>query len=142
MSKKKKYPWNKLPSGKKEKKEDDPAEFESVYAGPDFFGEDGGETADPAGKERETSAGTAENAGDPPSPLPSVEPDPRMFLCVYAGPEYFESRASGAGGGAPTVSVKPGKSAYYCPNCGFPVPADAKYCPECGAAQPVKKNNE
>ena len=62
-------------------KNDDPSEFEDVYAGPGMMDE-----LDPTDPdEPETEAAPA------PEPERSKEPDISEFECVYAGPEYFEA---------------------------------------------------
>lgn len=54
-------------------------------------------------------------------------PSQPIAMMVYAGPDFFNKP------GAPA----PGPSRRFCPNCGFPVPSDAKFCQECGTRLPI-----
>ena len=75
-------------------------------------------------------------------------PDPRIFMCVYAGPEYF-SRRNPSGGmfrpdgesdlglkmAAPpeTPPEEPDAALRFCPICGVKVRPGQKFCHECGS---------
>ena len=80
----------------------------------------------------------------PPMPPPQTL-DPRMFMCVYAGPEYFnpgpQNRPLGmAGVFVPAQPAAADKK--FCANCGTPLPENAKFCPECGRKLPEKEEKD
>ena len=134
-------------------------EMNDVYAGPEFFEKNGDEPDEPIdlptdGPDTESSvpsdadAPTSENVPDAPTaenapdgtPLPP-SPD-QMFMCVYAGPDYF-SNTTPAGAFGPPISPEPpappaaldDPDKIFCPNCGMPI-YKGKFCSECGAILP------
>ena len=137
--------------------------FMCVYAGPEFFEKNGDEPdepidlptdgpdtdgaapsdADAPAVDNAPDAPTAENAPDG-TPLPP-SPD-QMFMCVYAGPDYF-SNTTPAGAFGPPISPEqqtppaalddPDK--IFCPNCGMPI-YKGKFCSECGAILPQSED--
>lgn len=134
-------------------------QMNDVYAGPEFFEKDPVEPTeqpDPASEEVEEPAETegSEEAGEtgdaspdadplapPPFPAPKDMP-PEMFMCVYAGPEFFSGpngQPAGAFAPAPVEAPKSdgplGEGQIYCPNCGLAINR-AKFCSECGAILP------
>ena len=79
----------------------------------------------------------------PPMPPPEAL-DPRMFMCVYAGPEYF-NRGPQQNVGiyiSPEQFKKASESRKFCTNCGTPLPENAKFCPECGRKLPSKEEKD
>ena len=134
--------------------DDDPC-MEEVYAGPEFFERPGGEQ--PAEEiEVPDCADGGEAAGEDSLP-PEAPRDPREFMCVYAGPEYFRNRANAAKGmlaGIKTVKCRECEKEYpqtnavcpgcgartvfedgtvACPSCGAHAAPGAKFCDNCGA---------
>ena len=111
--KKRKYPWNK--SG------DDSGAENEVYAGPEFF--EPFERSDPSEPEEK----------DEPRPMEGVyagPPVPPPFMCVYAGPEFFNGIKSQPVGAPAPVKM----STRFCAGCGALVEKGDKFCPACGAA--------
>ena len=148
MADKKTYPDNKKRPFWQRKKED-PAEFEEVYAGPDFFEGRGKPTGDPedapepsmieavyAGPEffeREPEEPDLPEQEPPSAPAPEEDregpPPPPPMMCVYAGPDYF----SGKKPVGVFVPVTPrDEKKKTCPSCGTPAEKNAKFCTECG----------
>lgn len=82
--------------------ERDGAEFEDVYAGPEFF-------------ERGAQDDIAE-----PVPVEESEASENRFMLVYAGPAWFAKMAQNE------------KPVPVCERCGARVPENAKFCPDCG----------
>ena len=151
-----KYPFNR---GKKNEPEpiveavyagpedmDEPI-MEDVYGGPEWMGKG---TPEGEPEEIDVPEETDEEKPEelpeksdcapprPPFPPPQAQ-DPRMFMCVYAGPDYFSSNRSGIASGMfiSQALLQPNDSQkYYCPECGTPVPEKAKFCPECGVKLP------
>ena len=150
MADKKTYPDNKKRPFWQRKKED-PAEFEEVYAGPDFFEGRGKPTGDPedapepsmieavyAGPEffeREPEEPDLPEQEPPSAPAPEEDrvvpppPPPPPMMCVYAGPDYFSGKKP-VGVFVPVTPRDENKKT--CPSCGTPAEKNAKFCTECG----------
>ena len=148
MADKKTYPDNKKRPFWQRKKED-PAEFEEVYAGPDFFEGKRRPTGDPedapeppmieavyAGPEffeREPEEPDLPEQEPPSAPAPEEDrefpPPPPPMMCVYAGPDYFSGKKP-IGVFVPATPRDENKKT--CPSCGTPAEKNAKFCTECG----------
>lgn len=148
MADKKTYPDNKKRPFWQRKKED-PAEFEEVYAGPDFFEGRGKPTGDPEDApeppmieavydgpeffEREPEEPDLPEQEPPSAPAPEedreVPPPPPPMMCVYAGPDYFSGKKP-VGVFVPVTPRDENKKT--CPSCGTPAEKNAKFCTECG----------
>ena len=138
------YPFN---------KNEDPAEFEDVYAGPEMWDDDVTEE----GPEPETKNGEAPEQ----ETKEKHGADPNEFACVYAGPEYFEGlnkkkkRApfEGVYAGPRFMAVYAGpvqtqnlggfavqqpqqEKTKKCGSCGADMPLKAKFCGKCGSEFP------
>lgn len=145
------YPWLKSIFGKKvppatcvyagpeqmnkrPRDNDDRKVMEEVYAGPGYFGPgteepDPEELEDAENVEELTKLDGAEGAECSPvfgQIPPERIPDPREFMCVYAGPEYF-NRGSSEGVAGVAVKTRP------CDKCGEEYPDGNLQCPVCGA---------
>lgn len=148
MADKKTYPDNKKRPFWQRKKED-PAEFEEVYAGPDFFEGRGKPTGDPEDApepsmieavydgpeffEREPEEPDLPEQEPPSAPAPEEDregpPPPPPMMCVYAGPDYFSGKKP-VGVFVPVTPRDENKKT--CPSCGTPAEKNAKFCTECG----------
>ena len=121
---------------------DGDTDMNDVYAGPEFFESDGGDPEDAQDEpqiepqDEPIPNDASENAEAPelPKDLPPFPPD-EMFMCVYAGPEFFnkDPNAPPAGVFVPPAD-DPSPRLRICPNCKRDVPETSKFCPECGAA--------
>ena len=125
-------PMSKVYAGPRPKPRGGEAEFEDVYAGPEFFGrgQDEPEEAEDV-EEAEEAVEEAPEKAAPKNPDFPDRPVPAPFMCVYAGPDYFSNRPSEAPRGVfiPNGDTKP---ARFCENCGSPVLENAKFCQNCG----------
>lgn len=148
MADKKTYPDNKKRPFWQRKKED-PAEFEEVYAGPDFFEGRGKPTGDPEDApepsmieavydgpeffEREPEEPDLPEQEPPSAPSPEegreVPPPPPPMMCVYAGPDYFAGRRTPS----PAPAANQDGKKRYCPDCGTPAEKGDNFCRACGA---------
>lgn len=153
MTDKKKYPWSKLSSQKKMrsvasgvyagpdffKKENPDAMMEDVYAGPEPADE---EPVDPESVEEpctEEPKDTGHEEEAPPVPENLPVPPPEMFMCVYAGPEYFNPTPDAPPRGfsgppsPPPQPDPPAPGERACPICGGAVGDKDPFCRHCGS---------
>ena len=133
--------------------DDDPS-MEEVYAGPEYFERgdpevrengpeeedvtetDGSEETDDEKDAENIKTPDAEEDPDtkieeelPPAPAPRDAQNKFMFMCVYAGPEYFSGRGNiGMAGMMKKEDLKQTK----CPKCGTEYPEGNVACPDCG----------
>ena len=136
----------------------DDAVFEDVYAGPEYFGGYDDEPENPEAEpvltdelseaEAQPDDGFFKESDDALMPPPKIEPPPpEMFMCVYAGPEYWNpvpddqprGIAIAPGASEKEAEEKP-KGEGFCPVCGAILFKGQKFCHECGT--PVKPEND
>lgn len=108
----------------------DDAPVEDVYAGPRPFKapDDPEEDAELPEKEADCPEKSVPAGSAPPQAPQNPANDPRMFMMVYAGPDYFADRTSGAPAFTPEKEDK-----VFCPDCGTPNGKENRFCVECGA---------
>ena len=141
-------------------KDNDPAEFEDVYAGPGMMDEIGGEEEPveeekPADEEgRNAKEFECVYAGpeyfekeepkirivpDPPKPFEGAYAGPppmEQFKAVYAGPQFMMAYAGpqmNNGGAFAPVPQPQTETKKKCGSCGAEMPLSAKFCGKCGA---------
>ena len=155
-----KFPWIRSVFGRK-----NVSAPKCVYAGPEYFRNKNkaAKPDEPAAPEESAASANGntvypENAAESGSakedgfdfddgeklpPLPKMPEDPRMFMCVYAGPEFFAPKPDGENGGGAYLTEEqlnalnaqpaPGGRTRKCAKCGAEYPEEVFVCPECRA---------
>ena len=114
------------------------APLEDVYAGPEPLEEPEDPEEDAGEPEAKADDADAVNKDKDEARRDRVRAaDPRMFMTVYAGPDYFAGKKPNVGAFAFPAAQNGDKKKIFCPYCGTPNAEENKFCTEW--ASPIRK---